>query len=361
MKITQNRADQKIENSRRHPEYSCEELALHQKFVEYGRNAKEWLRKCALLLPEIDRKKIWKKRGFGSIFEYAGKLAGMSRSSVEDALRILKKIEDKRELRKVVEEKDLNAIRPIVAIATKETADFWASKASQLTKNTLEAYVREFKKHGMIKMEETYGSHLPSSNLKDEFSVNFKKNDGKIFSFICRTSTEIEAENLHQFSGTLNTGSNQESLTMTLDPEIAAELKKLKGEDDWNALMKELLELRKQKLEQEKPLPIETDSRHIPEKIKKFVLQRTRGQCAYPACGKKGTILHHTQRFALKNIHDPDRLFPLCKEHERIAHHGLIANEEQETKAWRILDKPIWWKSKRMIDQKVINYRTPAG
>ena len=31
---------------------------LHQKFVRYGANAKEWTRKCALLLPEIERHRI---------------------------------------------------------------------------------------------------------------------------------------------------------------------------------------------------------------------------------------------------------------------------------------------------------------
>ena len=37
---------------------------LHQKFVEYGRNAKVWQQKCILLLPEIDKQKIWLKKGF---------------------------------------------------------------------------------------------------------------------------------------------------------------------------------------------------------------------------------------------------------------------------------------------------------
>jgi hypothetical protein len=93
---------------------------LHEKFVEYGRNAKEWMRKCVLLLPEIEKERIWKKKGFGSIYEYAAKLAGMSRWQVEDALRILKKIGDKPFLQQVVEKKGINSVRPVVTIATKE-------------------------------------------------------------------------------------------------------------------------------------------------------------------------------------------------------------------------------------------------
>ena len=69
---------------------------VHNQFSDYGRNAKEWLRKCALLLSEIDRREIWKKRGCGSIYEYAAKVAGMSHHAVDEALWVLRKIEDKR-------------------------------------------------------------------------------------------------------------------------------------------------------------------------------------------------------------------------------------------------------------------------
>ena len=63
-----------------------EERGIHEKFKDFGRNAKEWMRKCVLLLPEIERLKIWEKKGFGSIFEYAAKIAGMSREKVTKGL-----------------------------------------------------------------------------------------------------------------------------------------------------------------------------------------------------------------------------------------------------------------------------------
>ena len=52
---------------------------LHARFVNYGRNAREWTRKCVILLPEIERERVWEKKGFESIYVYAAKLAGMSR------------------------------------------------------------------------------------------------------------------------------------------------------------------------------------------------------------------------------------------------------------------------------------------
>ena len=52
------------------------EKNLHERFSFYGKNAKEWTRKCALLLPEINRLRIWEKKGFehyGYVFENVSK------------------------------------------------------------------------------------------------------------------------------------------------------------------------------------------------------------------------------------------------------------------------------------------------
>jgi len=308
--------------------------SLHKNFVEYGKNAKEWLRKCALLLPEIDRQQIWKKKGFSSIFEYAAKLAGMSRFSVEDALRVMKKVEDKPALRKIVEQKGINAVRPVVAIATVETADFWAKKAEIMSKNTLETYVREYKKQSL---------------------------DGENFNRLeCRTGTANQPEKgFNAQSTNLNLPPETKTLIMTLSPDVATELEKLKGKGSWDDLMNELLKIREEKLESEKPQPVETPSRHIPTKVKNFAVAKTRGQCAYPGCTKPYKILHHTQRFSLKNIHDPDHLIPLCEAHEHLAHHGLIANEDQSTDQWKIMLEPEWWDLKQVVDERVAKHRSP--
>jgi len=293
------------------------EDSLHQNFVEYGKNVKEWLRKCALLLPEINRRQIWKKKGFANIFEYARILAGMSRFAVEDALRILKKVEDKPALREVIEKKGLNAVRPVLGVVTPETELFWAKNAETMSKNTLETYVREYK----------------------------KQSGGKNFNRLgVRTGTAPKPE-------------NAKTITMTLSTETAAKLEKLKGNGSWEDLMRELLKTREEKLEAEKPKPVETPSRHIPAKVKKFAIEKTRGQCAYPGCTKPYKILHHTQRFALDHVHDPDHLVPLCEAHEHLAHHGLIANEDQPADQWGILREPTWYDFKQVIDKKVQEHR----
>ena len=167
-----------------------------------------------------------------------------------------------------------------------------------------------------------------------------------------RTSTAMRPANR-----TENVQTKFRTITMNLNPKIADELEKLNGKEDWNKLMQELLELRKQKLESEKPEPVKTESRHIPEKIKQYAVAKTRGQCAFSACIKPYKILHHTQRWALENIHDPDRLVPLCTKHERIFHNGLIENEEKSPEEWKILAEPVWWDFKNTVDKTVMKYR----
>ena len=68
-----------------------EEKSIHEQFVQLGTAAKEAVRKCALMLPEIMRRGIWKKKGYESIHEYARVFAGMSSAAVDEALRVLNK------------------------------------------------------------------------------------------------------------------------------------------------------------------------------------------------------------------------------------------------------------------------------
>ena len=51
---------------------------LYELCQKYGERARTWRQKFAGLLPEVYRRRLYEKKGFGSIFEFAAKLAGMS-------------------------------------------------------------------------------------------------------------------------------------------------------------------------------------------------------------------------------------------------------------------------------------------
>lgn len=282
------------------------EQTIHQQFSDYGRSAREWMRKCVLLLPEIERRQIWRKKRCSSIYEYAAKLAGMSRSTVEEALRVLKKIEDKPALLELVKDKGLQRVRPVASIATLETESFWAEKARTMSKNALETYVHDYR----------------LENLPREENRSVK-------------------------------------LQMELEPELAMKLEKLKGLGTWSELMKKLVD-GVQKAEVAMPEPVYTESRHIPAAIKRHMTECNGGLCAAPYCTRPATSFHHTQRWALEKVHDPARLQPLCTAHERLAHLGLIENEECAPDEWRLRKEPDRTDPKFYVDTLVSLYR-PSG
>ena len=308
------------------PQFSKEQInVLHREFQTYGRNAKHWIRKCQLLLPKIRDEEVWKKKGFSSIYEYAAKLAGMSHNSVNEALRVLDKLENKPLLKEKVEKYGINRVKPVVAIATELTEDFWAEKIDELAQKPLETYVREYKlKYG--KAEVIAENVILRAEGQRIQSQDYEMSNG-----------------VEDVEGSMST-QPKISMYMKLDVKTIEQLKKIKGDRDWNEVMKDLLRESRVKTEEgleqttreasasnpteEPPAPINTGKRYIPAKIKKHVIKKTSGCCAYPGCTKPYEILHHTKRFALDSTHDTDTLVALCKAHERIAHAGLIENEE---------------------------------
>ncbi len=313
---------------------------LHRKFCSYGANAKEWMRKCELLLPEIDRRKIWKKRGYENVFVYAAALAGMSRYRVEQALRVVRKVEQFPELRPVVEAHGVGAVRPILGVVHSASAGFWAEKAGEMSTHALEAYVRAAKEQGLIVGGEVVGERDVGAYVKKSF--------------------ENEAEKRHApFSEAKNIACDKGEIVMKLPKELVEKLRKLKGVSEWEVLMGALVESYEREIVRSKPVAVEATSRHIPAKIERYVLRRSGGTCEFSRCIKPYYILHHTQRFALEPAHDPDRIVALCFSHERMVHHGLIENELLPAGEWKIVAFTDQRHPKSSVDHLVMKYRKP--
>ena len=286
-----------------------QENRIHEQFTEYGRNAKEWLRKCQMLLPLVVKYEVWKKKGFLSIYEYAAKLAGMSHSGVDETLWVMRKIEDKPALMAVVERKGIQSVKPVANIATLETQEYWAQNAMKMPQKVLRTFVREGRSDSWV---------APSSQ-PDELDV-----------------------------------------TVRLKPDLARRLEQLKKHADFEEHFGRLLAALEKRLEGTSPEPVKTASRPVPAAISRFVYARTSWLCAFPKCLKRATSLHHTQRWALEKVHDPSRLHAVCTEHERLAHRGLIENEEGPPHTWRIRREPDRNDAKFYIDTLVSLYR-PSG
>lgn len=337
---------------------SREDEAIHDRFSEYGRNAKEWMKKCILLLPKIDENKIWKQKGFTSLYEYAAKIAGMSRDKVNEGLRILRKTENLPAIRKVIEAKGVFAVKPVVNIANSKTDSFWAKRALEMNKNTLETFVRDYKKEHAFHGRPRTGSptendlYQPNSVLENQenpdgksrrdMEDDYNKNDHNNVHSAYNYTDNHDRRNINN----LKSPDAKVQLSMKLDPEIADKLKEIKGNGDWNEAMRKLLKyarkelkaeresieieekLRVEELRRIKPEAKATHSRTISVNVREYLKKRSMGKCEHPNCSKPAKHIHHLTPFALRKIHDPDKLVYLCEEHHRIIHLGYIDDSQ---------------------------------
>lgn len=318
---------------------------LHEQFVEYGQNAKKWLRKCTMLLPEIERQQVWKQKGFESIHAYAAKLACMSHGQVDDALRILKRIAAMPSLLKVAEEKGLNAVRPVATIATEKTAGYWAKNASRMSRHELEAFVRDHP-----------DSNRSSDSGQDPDAVSGSQ---PALSGFEHSAANLQPPLLGCNSCTTGPASDHpqsKTIIMQLKPELATKLENL-NKGNWNELMEKFIKLYEKDLEESKPPVKEKASRPTPSKTKAYVLKRSGGYCEFPKCRQKYKHLHHTNRYYSNKTHNPDQIIALCKAHHDLAHRSLIDNEESPPANWKIRSEPNFNTLNWLVDREVQRYR----
>lgn len=333
---------------------STKDKTIHDQFSAYGRNAKEWMNKCILLLPQVEKNQIWAKKGFSNIYEYARKLAGMSRNKVNESLRILGKTENLPAIRKMIEQKGIFAVKPVVNIVTSETEEFWAKRVSEMNKNTLETFVRDYRKEheyadGGFRLIGAGTIGRPGAGHPAEKGLN-------------------KPNNFQECSGIFSITDSKINISIKVEPEVLAALKKIKGDNDWNFIMKKMLKSYQKEIEaeqrqfqaelmQEKPAAVKTNNHAVTATIKKYIIKRSKGICEHQNCKKPGVNIHHTEPFALRKVHDPDKLVHLCEEHHQIIHFGYIDDSSFGTASWKQIEKLPSYDIKNIINQRISEFK----
>lgn len=115
---------------------------------EYGLAARVWRSRFAGLLPEVMKRRLYKKKGYASVHEFAAKLAGMSKEAVDKVLRISEKLVDKPLLldQLISGSQGWTKLERVAYIASPETDEFWAEKVEKMPSSSLGAYVQELKR-----------------------------------------------------------------------------------------------------------------------------------------------------------------------------------------------------------------------
>ncbi len=244
---------------------------LYEKAKLYGQNALHWRRKFIGLLPAINRRRIFAKKGFGSIFEFSFKIAGLNEQQVRNALNLARRFADKPTLKGLLENGDvsINKLIRVQSIANPQNEKELAEAVRILPQKALETLVRDERQTNRLEV--------------------------------------LRAQDLN------------------LNEDVLQKLHELKNKGfDLNALLSEFLEKREEEIFEEKDaLQAEAKqgvSRHIPARVKKVLHKEYGNKCSIKTCQRQSENVHHTQTFALSKSHDPHHLVPLCKEHHRLAH-----------------------------------------
>lgn len=290
---------------------------LYELCKKYGERARFWRQKFAGLLPEVYRRRLYEKKGFGSIFEFAAKLAGMSAEQVSRVLNLDRAFEDKPILKNLLEtgEVSVNKLIRVASVATPENQLFWAAQAKILSKQALETLIRDEKS-----VRQNANTSTDQSNMFGLYKPFFEDKS------VPRHKSDEKDHGVHGFE-------------LRLSPEVRQKLLELQNKGiDINQLLLEFLKKRELEIAQEKerlavhvgsadsrtvgrlkPLS-PRKSRYIPVQIRKIIQKEHGKKCSITTCGRNASTIHHTQRFAMAGNHNPYFLAPLCREHHIIAH-----------------------------------------
>jgi hypothetical protein len=303
---------------------------------KFGRRALEARRKFLGLLPEVERRHLYKKKGYGSVFEFAAKLAGVSREQVDTVLRLERKFTEMPALREslVKGEISANKLIRVASIATSENQADLAEKAKLLSSRALEIFVKDTKNLNFRQIHACGISAGKAEILSSGALKTFEKDTVKLNENGFQ-EPKYEQKNLHV-------------QTLELDDDVEKELTEMQNKGiDVSAFLRECLLKRKLEIATEKEKiagemctnvtnnklakPVLSDtaaqqqpeiiSRYIPAKVHKIIQKEYGTKCGIPDCPHKAENIHHLKKFAIFKSHSPYYLKPLCRPHHELEHY----------------------------------------
>lgn len=330
-------------------------------------NAKLWMRKFAALLPEVYRRELYAKRGFVSIYEFAGKLAGMNHATVDKILNLSEKLKDKPILKSQFETGSVgwSKLEKVAYVATPETDGEWAEKVTRLPMHTLEAYVREYRSEFTLGSKEENNRQILQEAREEGEKIGAKEmEEGVVTRRISFPISQQVEEKLRIIRQEFEKKSGKalgftEVMEMLL--KSYEESKELKQMLQGRPVVKKFVHtnLCPKCIQQEMDGKEASGqvTRHIPAKVSQVIETRSQKTCEFPGCLRPGEIRHHVRRFALRPNHDPKYIVFLCEAHEGILQAGLIENEEGPPALWQLRKEPDQNDAKFLIDQRVAEFR----
>jgi hypothetical protein len=322
--------------------HTLTDVQLFHLCKKYGENARLWRQKFAGLLPEVFHRKLYEKKGFGSIFEFAAKLAGMSQEQVRIVLNLERKFEDKPVLKNLLigGKVSANKLVRIASIATAENQQVLAGMTEKLSNRAIETFVKDEKWARGKSVIESEG--LEKCNLFGGENVlsegGFKNQNGLQEPLFDDKSLHVHFDLQSKgadgkSSVSASSASPLEIIKLKLDKDVLEKLLNLQEKNiDVNGLIRKMLEGREEGIAREKEKIAEeiysgvvekedgVPSRYIPARIRKIINAEQGDRCSVPNCKNLAQVTHHELPFAIARNHNPNNLQKLCKAHHELKH-----------------------------------------
>ena len=302
---------------------------LYNLCKKYGTEALLWRQKFIGLLPEVKRRELYLKKGFGSIHEFAAKLAGVSREHVNRVVNLEEKFSSSGTLKLhemlVSGEVSSNKLTKVASIASVETEEELVDAVAKLPCRSVETYVRDMKNriYGDI---ERYDDKCDDSQNKNGLFEG--QNEGKLVHVNKKANERNEQldekkKELNLSEDVLNQLLELQSKGIDIDEVVRGAFKKREEElvtDKYEAAKNTESKEHTRKDEAARDGRKYVPQRYINAQTKKLLEKEHGTKCAVPTCVKDSEHIHHTARFGLTESNNPYFLAPLCKSHHDIAH-----------------------------------------
>ena len=320
----------------------------------YGTQALLWRQKFTGLLPEVNRRRLYEKKGYNSIFEFGKRMAGLSEAQISLAINLEKRFVDKPALHEALVDGriSINKLARVASIATFENEKVLMKSAEKLSKSGLDVLVKDMKieakrrffgkgNQGWVDTPEIFNLERKKNNQNGLFEprIGSKSLPGQNAPEAGSGDMETATNANMNMNMNMNANNMQANINALLDlglsGEVVQKLSELKEKGlDVNEMLVKLLKKREEELGERKAVQSEKvmeselkrkvsggrPKRYIAAETKKILKEEYGTKCSVPNCRRDARCAHHTARFALTGSNNPYFLAPLCREHHEIAH-----------------------------------------
>ncbi len=310
---------------------------------KWGAEALEARRRFVGLLPEVNVRRLYERRGYSSIYHFTAVLGGVSEHLVNDVLRLEKRFEEMPRLHEalVKGEIGLSKLARIASVVEVRNEVEICEKIKTLSRRAVDVLVKEIKvesesavKHDGLFERGNEAKSLAGQNhdfellnaLSPEVKMKLKElidkeidvNEMTLGALAVR-ETEIARQKMEIVEAQIRQAKNVKRLVKS-GAELAKSTERLvKNEGDVGRDVAVVGDLGGASVVSSKS---PAQSRHIPVKIRKVLKLEFGSKCADSGCQNRSEHIHHERPFAYYGEHDSRVMKPLCRGHHELEHVG---------------------------------------